>query len=51
MNHTQQECRKIIQKNKPYVDGKLSWPKFNPNSMDAQNEPNDGVGSVFHLRA
>jgi hypothetical protein len=44
--------------NKRFMDnnGKLFWPKLNAttdnaNSMQAQNDPNDGVGLVFHLRA
>jgi hypothetical protein len=55
MGHCQQECWKRIRENKPCVDmkGQTFWPKLNAaaenaNSMQAQKDPNDGVGSVFH---
>ncbi len=50
LNHTQQECRKCIQDNKPCVTnkGKLYWPRGNStndtsNAVQNNSNPNNGV--------
>jgi len=54
LNHSQEECRKCIQDNKPCVTnkGQLYWPKVNstkdnPNAMQNNSNPNNGVSSVY----
>jgi hypothetical protein len=57
LNHTQEECHKIINDKKPCVNGKgqLYWPKIN--NIDTQNaqainsDSNSEVGWVFQFRA
>jgi hypothetical protein len=54
LNHTQEECRKRMNDNKPCVNGKgqLYWPKINNiETNSANNDSNNGVGSVFQSRA
>jgi hypothetical protein len=47
LNHMQEECRKRMKDDKPCVNnkGQLYWP--NINSTTENNDPNNGVGSVF----
>jgi hypothetical protein len=54
MNHTQEECRKCINDNKPCVTskGQLYWPKVNsttdnPNTVHKNSNPN-AIDLVFH---
>jgi len=54
MNHTQEECRKRINDNKPCVTskGQIYWPKVsstndNPNTVQQNSNPN-AIESVFH---
>jgi hypothetical protein len=54
LNHTQEECHKCIQHNKPCVHNKekLYWPKINSateNTIAMQNNsnPNNGASLVF----
>jgi hypothetical protein len=54
LNHTQEECRKCIQDNKPCVNNKeqLYWPKINSatentNAVQNNSDPNNGVSLVF----
>jgi hypothetical protein len=51
LNHSQEECRKIIRDNKLCMNnkGQLYWPKIN--STTENSDPNNGVGSVFQSRA
>jgi hypothetical protein len=51
LNNTQEECRKRMNENKPWVNnkGQLYWPKIN--STTDNSDPNNGVGSVFQSGA